>query len=114
MVENHNLSSYPKILKIIYLKKSNEVMIAFLTILPTLNGPDGIFDSGKISPGKFFVQKFAQTGEFPYYCTIHPWRAGLVSVVSGHSHLPNLGSDFGDGSNVFDLKYKFNRPVVLL
>jgi len=32
-------------------------------------------------------------------------------VVSGHSYLPNVGSDFGDGANVFDLEYKFNRLV---
>ena len=74
-------------------------------------GPDGIFDSGKISPGQFFVQEFAEVGEFPYYCTIHPWRLGLVSVVSGYSVLPNVGSDFSDGKNVFDLEYKFNRLV---
>ena len=76
-----------------------------------IDGPDGIFDSGKIDSGKFFVQKFTEVGEFPYYCTLHPWRTGLVSVVSGHSILPNVGSDFGDGTNVFDLEYKFNRLV---
>ena len=76
-----------------------------------IKGPDGAFDSGKIDPGKFFVQKFTEVGEFPYYCTLHPWRTGLVSVVSGHSYLPNVGSDFGDGANVFDLEYKFNRLV---
>jgi len=75
-----------------------------------LNGPDGIFDIGEIGPGEFFVQKFT-VGEFPYYCTLHPWRTGLVSVVSGHNYLPNVGSDFGDGANVFDLEYKFNRLV---
>jgi len=75
------------------------------------NGPDGIFDSGDIGPGKFFTQKFTDVGEFPYYCSIHPWRTGLVSVLSGHSVLPNIGSDFGDGSNVFDIEYKFNRLV---
>ena len=74
-------------------------------------GSDGIFDSGRIPPGQFFVQKFTEVGEFPYYCTLHPWRTGLVSVVSGHSYLPNVGSDFGDGANVFDLEYKFNRLV---
>jgi len=74
-------------------------------------GPDGIFDSGNIGPGKFFVQKFTNTGEFPYYCTIHPWRMGLVSVGSGYSVLPNVGLDFGDGTNTFDLEYKFNRLV---
>ena len=76
-----------------------------------LDGPDGIFDSGKIDPGKFFVQKFTEIGEFPYYCTLHPWRTGLVSVVSGHSVLPNVGLDFGDGANIFDIEYKFNRLI---
>ena len=76
-----------------------------------LDGPDGIFDSGMIDPGGFFVQTFTEVGNFPYYCTLHPWRTGLVSVVSGHSVLPNVGSDFGDGTNVFDVEYKFNRLV---
>ena len=76
-----------------------------------LDGSDGIFDSGKIDPGKFFVQKFTEVGEFPYYCTLHPWRTGLVSVVSGHSVLPNVGLDFGDGTNIFDIEYKFNRLI---
>ena len=72
-------------------------------------GPDGIFDSAKIGPGQLFIQSFAEIGEFPYYCTIHPWRAGLVSVVSGNSVLPKVGSDIGDGLTTFDLEYKFNR-----
>ena len=76
-----------------------------------LDGPDGIFDSSKIDPGKFFVQKFTEVGEFPYYCTLHPWRTGLVSVVSGHSVLPNVGLDFGDGTNIFDIEYTFNRLI---
>ena len=75
------------------------------------SGPDGIFDSGKIHQGKFFVQKFTEIGEFPYYCTLHPWRTGLVSVVSGYSILPNVGLGFGDGTNVFDIEYKFNRLI---
>ena len=76
-----------------------------------LGGPNGVFDSDKIDPGDFFVQTFTEIGEFQYYCTLHPWRTGLVSVVSGHSVLPNVGSDFGDGTNVFDVEYKFNRLV---
>ena len=63
-----------------------------------------------MDPWKFSVQKFT-VGEFPHYCILHPWRTGLVSVVSGHDHLPNVGSDFGDGANIFDLEYKFNRSV---
>jgi predicted secreted protein with PEFG-CTERM motif len=73
------------------------------------NGPDGIFDSGNLEAGKLFVQEFTEIGEFPYYCTIHPWRTGLVSVVSGYSVLPNVASEIGEGMTTFDLEYKFNR-----
>lgn len=73
------------------------------------NGPDGIFDSGNIVPGKFFSKQFTQVGKYPYFCTIHPWRTGLVDVVSGFSVLPNVASDVGDGGKTFDLEYKFNR-----
>ena len=74
-------------------------------------GSDGIFDSGRIPPGQFFVQKFTETGEFPYYCTLHPWRTGIVNVISGLSILPNVGVDAGDGKTTFDIEYKFNRLV---
>ena len=72
-------------------------------------GHDGIFDSGELKPGNVFVQQFEEKGEFPYYCTIHPWRTGLVSVVSGNSFLPRVASDVGDGTTTFNLEYKFNR-----
>ncbi len=74
-------------------------------------GPDQIFDSGRLGPGQTFVHKFTETGKFPYYCTIHPWREGLVDVVSGYSILPNVASDIGDGMKTFDIEYKFNRLV---
>ena len=75
------------------------------------SGPDGNFDSGKIGPGKFFLQKFTEVGEFPYYCAIHPWRTGLVNVVSGYQVLKDVGSDVGDGKTAFDVEYKFNRLI---
>ena len=72
-------------------------------------GPDGVFDSGHIDPGKFYMKKFTEIGKFPYYCSLHPWRTGLVNVVSGYSSLPNVASDIGDGKTTFNLEYKFNR-----
>ncbi|WP_182126757.1 PEFG-CTERM sorting domain-containing protein [Nitrosopumilus sp. b2] len=73
-------------------------------------GPDGIFDS-TIEPGKFFQRTFSEIGEFEYYCTIHPWRTGMVSVVSGYRTLSNVGMDAGDGTTFFDVEYKFNRLI---
>jgi len=72
-------------------------------------GPDGIFDSGNIAPGKWFSKKFMQVGKYSYYCSIHPWRTGLVDVVSGFAVLPRVASEVGNGSTTFDLEYKFNR-----
>lgn len=33
-----------------------------------------------VSPGKIFQQTFATSGAFPYYCEIHPWAIGQVTV----------------------------------
>ena len=43
-------------------------------------GPDGIFDSGMIMAGATFEQEFSDIGEFAYYCLVHPWMVGTVTV----------------------------------
>jgi len=43
-------------------------------------GPDGIFDSGMIMAGSTFEQEFLDKGEFAYYCLVHPWMVGTVTV----------------------------------
>ena len=50
-------------------------------------GPDGIFDSGLFVPGAEFSHTFEEAGEYPYFCLVHPWMAGLVIVqeaMEGH------------------------------
>jgi plastocyanin len=44
--------------------------------------PDGGFDSGMMEPGDSFPFVFDQVGEYPYYCTVHPWMTGKVTVSS--------------------------------
>ena len=46
----------------------------------SVDGPDGIFDSGFISPGDSFSFVFESAGDFEYYDVIHPWVAGNVIV----------------------------------
>ena len=89
--------------------KNGDTVVHTVTSGTPKKGPSGIFDSGEIKPGGIFVKQFTEIGKFPYYCTIHPWLEGLVSVVSGYSILPKVGADVGDGSKTFDLEYKFNR-----
>ncbi|WKT57838.1 plastocyanin/azurin family copper-binding protein [Candidatus Nitrosotenuis chungbukensis] len=40
--------------------------------------PDGVFDSSLLPAGKAFSFKFESSGEYPYYCMVHPWMTGKV------------------------------------
>ena len=44
-------------------------------------GPDGKFDSGSLGPTQSFSYVFDEVGIYPYYCTIHPWKEGLVKIT---------------------------------
>ena len=43
-------------------------------------GPDGVFDSGMIMAGATYEYEFSDKGEFVYYCLVHPWMVGTVTV----------------------------------
>lgn len=43
-------------------------------------GPSGTFDSSMISPGKTFEYKFEAAGTTEYFCQVHPWMTGKVTV----------------------------------
>jgi plastocyanin len=42
--------------------------------------PDGRFDSGILNAGDSFPFVFDKAGEYPYYCTIHPWMTAKVTA----------------------------------
>ncbi|MGD2107229.1 MAG: PEFG-CTERM sorting domain-containing protein [Nitrosopumilaceae archaeon] len=44
------------------------------------DGPSGVFDSSLFMAGTTFSHKFEAEGEFPYFCMVHPWMSGLVTV----------------------------------
>ncbi|MCV0400528.1 MAG: PEFG-CTERM sorting domain-containing protein [Nitrosopumilus sp.] len=73
------------------------------------DGPDDLFDSGLLGPGKQFSYKFTEIGHYPYYCLLHPWMDGTIVVTAGYSIVPNVGKQIGDGSTFFDVEYDFNR-----
>jgi len=46
------------------------------------NGPDGEFDSSMLMAGKSFSHKFYNSGTYNYFCMVHPWMVGVVSVTA--------------------------------
>jgi plastocyanin len=39
-----------------------------------------LFNSGLLKTGDTFSYKFDKPGGYHYFCTIHPWRIGIVTV----------------------------------
>ena len=39
-----------------------------------------IFDSSLVMVGNSFSYTFEEAGEYPYFCMVHPWMAGMVIV----------------------------------
>ncbi|MFQ5476433.1 MAG: plastocyanin/azurin family copper-binding protein [Nitrosopumilus sp.] len=42
--------------------------------------PDGIFDSSILVSEGTYSFTFEEAGEYPYYCMVHPWMTGIVTV----------------------------------
>tara|TARA_B100000029_G_scaffold514751_1_gene618847 strand:+ start:1173 stop:1757 length:585 start_codon:yes stop_codon:yes gene_type:complete len=43
-------------------------------------GPDGLFDSSIIAMNSEFSYTFSESGMYDYFCIVHPWMTGIVSV----------------------------------
>jgi len=72
---------------------------------------DDVFDSGLFGPGKGFQYQFTEVGDYEYFCLVHPWMTGIVTVTSGLKVIPNVGSNAGDGTSTFNVEYEFNRII---
>lgn len=46
----------------------------------TVTADDGTFDSGVLNPGDTYSVTFWGSGTITYYCTLHPWMVGSVTV----------------------------------
>lgn len=77
------------------------------------DGEDGIFNSNLIKPGASFSYKFTKEGKFDYFCSIHPWMIGMVTVDFAYQKIPNVGKEVGDGQTKYDIEYLFDRLVTV-
>jgi len=44
------------------------------------DGPSGFFDSSLFMAGTTFEHTFDEAGDYPYFCMVHPWMVGTVTV----------------------------------
>lgn len=44
------------------------------------DGPDGLFDSALFMAGATFSHTFESSGSYQYFCMVHPWMIGKVTV----------------------------------
>ncbi len=59
---------------------NDSVTIHTITSGNPADGFDGIFDSEIVMAGDTFSHTFTESGQFNYYCQIHPWMQGTVMV----------------------------------
>jgi plastocyanin len=65
--------------------------------------PNGIFDSSTFKPGQSWTHTFTNPGTYTYFCTIHPWMEGVVSVQGEQAqNIPKYPVD-ATGKRIFKL-----------
>jgi len=60
--------------------KNNDNSAHTVTSGNIIEGPDRLFDSGLIMSGDTFSYRFDETGQYSYFCMIHPWAKASVTV----------------------------------
>lgn len=45
------------------------------------DGPTSLFDSGLAAPDATYALKFEVAGDYPYFCMVHPWQTGTITVT---------------------------------
>lgn len=46
-----------------------------------MDGPSSLFDSGLAESDATYALKFEAPGEYPYFCMVHPWQTGMITVT---------------------------------
>ena len=79
-----------------------------------------VFDSSLVMAGGMFSYKFEEVGTYDYFCMVHPWMKGIVTVSAereemGHDEMEGMeGMEHSDehaASGIEDLSDQFTATV---
>lgn len=59
---------------------TNDDTVAHTVTSGTPAGLTDLFDSGLVMPEASFEHVFEEAGTYDYYCIVHPWMTGIVTV----------------------------------
>jgi predicted secreted protein with PEFG-CTERM motif len=57
-------------------------------------GLDDVFDSSLVMAGGMFSYKFEEAGTYDYFCMVHPWMTGIVTVSAEYEEIKH--DEMGD------------------
>ena len=75
------------------------------------DGPDGFFASGALKTNEAFSFTFDKEGNYQYFCTIHPWMNGFVTVGNIDFEEPEVDIKFESNPTVLDSDFKIQEFV---
>jgi len=87
---------------------------------PSDDDVGAVFDSSLVAAGGMFSYKFEEAGTYDYFCMVHPWMKGIVTVSAEHEEMEEMGHDemeeMGHGddhaaSGVEDISDQFTASV---
>jgi plastocyanin len=99
---------------------NNDTVLHTVTSGNPNEGPSRLFDSSLIGPNNQFNYTFSAEGQFKYYCTLHPFMTGTVTVtkqiqpiVTTPDELPNrFNVSIAEGSSFPNNRIFFAPPEI--
>ena len=60
------------------------------------------FQSGLVNPGDAFTVDELKEGDYPYYCSVHPWMQGMLSVTDSHGEADSMTTSASNSDDMMD------------
>jgi plastocyanin len=92
--ENTNSCFIPSVLNIqvgdSVIWTNDDTTVHTITSGTSSGGTDGAFDSSLVQPGSSYTLTFPGVDTYNYFCVVHPWMEGIVTVTSSTPTPPTI------------------------
>lgn len=72
-----------------YIWTNNHNLSHTITTGSPFSGPTGVFDSGLMLPGTSFRLIIDEVGQHEFFCLVHPWERGIITIGSSFEIVPS-------------------------